>query len=380
MAKPGRSAAVPQSKEKVLIALSGGPDSAVAGALMKSQGFDLVGIHVRKGEAARAICAAGQKRDAVRVAQQLEIPLIQVDADELFEAEVLDPLVHATLQCVRSASCGRCHQKVLIASLFRKAKELGLNRLVTGHYVNLQQDVLAKEVRLLRASDLERDQSHLLAGMEVEQLSRLILPLGDLTRHLTDRMLQEIGLSDLGRSSCPLQGAGTPSFAIQLTEKRAAESLFRPGIIRTQLGRVLADHTGQQRYQVGQKVDLGALTQGEEFYVVGVLPSQDAVVVGPKEALKRSVFIANRAWWLRPANQLRGLECEVWLDPAAPLVPAHITFHANGMVEVELSKPVIGLQPGQLVVFYRNDEVLGSARIDPIQSTHWALEAPPSAG
>ncbi len=361
------------TKKRILLALSGGPDSAVAGALLRSQGFDLVGIHVAKGELGQKICAGGVRRDPARVAKVLEIPLIHVDAAGLYEAEVIDPLVHAAMQCYRPASCTCCHQKVLIPALFKKVEELGLDGLATGHYVKLHYDQLAQEVRLGRASDLERDQSYLFAGVDLAHLSRMLAPLGDLTRHLTFRLLQESGLEDLARSKCPLEGAGAPAFSQGLVENRVAKSLFRPGIIRTKPGRVLSDHGGQYRYRVGQKIDLGSLTQGEEYFVLGVVPSQDAVVIGPRSELARSAFIANGAWWLRANDELRGLECEIWFDPGVPLAPARVVFHSNQTLTVELTMPVVGLEPGQVVVFYREGEVLGTARVDPLQSAKWAL-------
>lgn len=363
-------------RKRVLLGLSGGPDSAVAGALLKNQGYELIGFHLDYGPIEKRACRARLKRDPEAVARALEISWSKASVVDQYEAQVLDPLTHATLQAQRFSACETCHTQILLPALLAKAKDVGADAVATGHYAKLQADQLSGEVRLGQASDIERDQSYLLAGLSAESLHSVMMPLGDLTRHLTTRLLQEVGLDGLGRGECPFRNGGTRVWDQAWARSRTAESMFRPGIIRTREGRVLADHTGVHQYRVGAKVELGTLAPGEAFYVLGILTSEETVVVGTAQELRLSRFVVAHTRWLRPQNELKGADCDVWLAAGAPLVPGRLSFFANQLVSVHLKSPVEGLEPGQSVVFYHEGEVLGSGVVDPMQSSRWAVEPP----
>jgi tRNA-specific 2-thiouridylase len=361
-------------RKRVLLGLSGGPDCAVAGALLKNQGYEIIGFHLDYGPLDKRVCRARLVRDPERVAKALEISWSKTTVEEVFEAEILDPLTHSVLQALRLPACEICHSKILIPTLLKKAQEISADAIATGHYAKLQTDHLTGEVRLARAADTERDQSYLLAGLSAGQLRNVLMPLGDLTRHLTTRLQQEFGVGELPRGTCPLRDGGDPKWAKAYTEKNASMSLFRHGIIRTRQGRVLADHTGIYQYRIGAKLELGTLSPGEEFFVLGVLPAEEAVVAGTREELAHVEFLVAQARWLRPQDELRGVKCEIWLSYGIEPVPAEVRFYANQMVGVQLKAPVLGLEPGQPVVFYREGEVIGSGVLDPMQASRWALE------
>ena len=346
----------------------------MAGALLKNQGYDLIGYHLDFGPIENRVCRARLKREPEAVAKALEISWSKTSVVDQYEAEVLDSLAHATLQALRYPACEICHTKILLPALLKKAQEVGAEYVATGHYAKLQADQLSGEVRLGRASDEERDQSHLLAGVSAAHLRTVLMPLGDLTRHLTDRLQQEVGMGALTRGECVLKVGGAKKWDTVWTQGRTAPTLFRSGIIRTRQGRVLSDHTGVYQYRIGSKVELGSLAPGEEFYVLGILVAEETVMVGTKEELARTRFLVTQTKWLRPQNQIRAVECDLWLAPGVDLVPVSLSFYANGIVSVQMGIPVLGLEPGQPVVFYREGEVLGGGIIDPMQASRWAVE------
>src|SRR5690606_32307061 len=135
----------------------------------------------------------------------------------------------------------------------------------------------------------------------------------------------------------------------------------------------LADHTGIYQYRIGAKLELGPLSPGEEPCALGGLPAEEAVVAGPLEELARTAFLVAQTRWLRPQNHLRGAECDVWFAHGVETAPARLNFCANAMAGVQLKAPVLGLEPGQPVVFYREGEVLGTGIVDPMQASRWAV-------
>jgi tRNA-specific 2-thiouridylase len=141
------------------------------------------------------------------------------------------------------------------------------------------------------------------------------------------------------------------------------------------VGRVLSEHYGIATFRVGQKLEYqSAVNPNEEWFVMGFQPSSETVIAGEAYEMARSTFLARRARWIKAPNLLNGMRVDVFFDPGEPKVPAFIRFYENEMVRVDLETPVSGIDPEQTIVFYHENEVLGSAQVDPEDASRWAVE------
>jgi tRNA-specific 2-thiouridylase len=348
---------------RVVVAMSGGVDSSVTAALLKEQGYDVVGVTLQLYDHGVAVgkkgaCCAGQDiQDARQVAERLGIPHYVLDYESRFRAEVMDSFADAYVRGETPVPCIACNRTVKFRDLLKTARELGAEALATGHYV---QRVLGDGgPELHRGADPARDQSYFLFGTTHEQLDYLRFPLGHLpkseTRALAERFDLPVAEKPDSQDICFVPG-GDYAAVVQKLRPEAVE----PGEIVDLKGRVVGRHDGIVHFTVGQRrgLALGARdgTDNDPLYVVRLDPENRRVVVGPRAALGRTDIALYDLNWIGPVLEGR-VPVQVRVRSSQTLRPAEIELLGEGAT-VRFTEPEIGVSPGQACVVY--DAATGS--------------------
>ncbi|MEX1061059.1 MAG: tRNA 2-thiouridine(34) synthase MnmA [Methyloceanibacter sp.] len=342
---------------RVVVAMSGGVDSSVVAALMKAEGYDVVGVTLQlydHGEAVgrKGACCAGQDiQDARRVAERLQIPHYVLDYEARFAKAVMGEFADSYLQGETPVPCVACNQKIKFHDLLETAAGLGASALATGHYVRSKPG--ARGWELYRAADKERDQSYFLFATTREQLAFLRFPLGRLDKDETRKLARDFGLEVAEKSDSQdicFVPTGRYTQVIERLRPGAAEA----GDIVHVDGRVLGRHSGIINYTIGQRKGIGVAAQ-EPLYVLRLNASAREVVVGPREALRTRVIKLRDVNWLGDepfeAFAAAGEEILARIRSSGPLQPARLSLEEDGFT-VEFAHGEDGVSPGQACVFY----------------------------
>lgn len=359
---------------RVLAALSGGVDSAVAAARAVDAGHDVVGVHMALSRnrdqfrtGSRGCCSIEDAGDARRAADVLGIPYYVWDLSERFEQTVVADFL-AEYEAGRTPNpCVRCNEHIKFEALLDKAVALGFDAVCTGHYARVvtRDDVHGPVRELHRAADAAKDQSYVLAVMGPARLARAMFPLGDVASK--DEVRAEAARRGLGVSAkpdsydiCFVADGDTPGF---LRERLGS----RPGDVVDVDGRVLGRHDGAYAFTVGQRKGLGLdgpSADGRPRYVVDVQPATGTVVVGAAELLTVGSLEGERAVWFdAAAGHGREVACAVQVRAHGTPVPARGRALPDGGLRVDLEGTLRGLAPGQSVVLYDGTRVLGHATV-----------------
>jgi len=378
---------------RVVVAMSGGVDSSVVAALLKSQGYDVVGITLQLYDHGQAVgrkgtCCAGQDiQDARRVAETLQIPHYVLDYEARFKQAVMGEFADSYLNGETPVPCVACNQKIKFHDLLETAEGLGAAALATGHYVKSVPSGTGWELH--RAEDKERDQSYFLFATTQKQLSFLRFPLGDRPKEETRKLAREFGLAVAEKSDSQdicFVPTGRYTHVIERLRPGAAE----PGSIVHVDGRVLGRHGGIINYTIGQRKGIGVAAP-EPLYVVKLDAARREVVVGPREALRARTLTLRDVNWLGDepfeAAAGHGVEVLARIRSTGPLQPATVSLE-NGTVLVDLAQGEEGVSPGQACVFYAatggGERLLGGGWIKSAEGGAWLVEngfaAPASRG
>ncbi len=350
---------------RVVVAMSGGVDSAVAAALAKRRGLDVVGITLQLYDHGAAVgrkgaCCAGQDiYDARRVADQLQIPHYVLDFEERFRKTVINDFADSYAQGRTPIPCVRCNQRIKFGDLFAIADDLGAAALVTGHYARR-----LPGPELHRAVDASRDQTYFLAQTTPAQLERLRFPLGALLKREVRRLADELGLKVAAKPESR-DICFVPSGHYSEVVRRLRPDAAEPGPIVDVDGREVGTHGGLANYTVGQRRGLGVAT-GQPLYVLGLERERRAVVVGPKRALVVPAFRVNEVNQLVAHDALVG-PVEVKHRAHEAAVAARLEPDSDG-IRVVLGEPGFGIAPGQACVVYSGSRVLAGGFIDHVET------------
>ncbi|WP_333825984.1 tRNA 2-thiouridine(34) synthase MnmA [Pinisolibacter sp.] len=352
---------------RVVVAMSGGVDSSVVAALLKREGYDVVGVTLQlydHGEAThrKGACCAGQDiLDARRVAEAIGIPHYVLDYEDRFQEAVIDRFAESYLAGETPVPCVACNQTVKFHDLLDTARSLGAQALATGHYVASR--LLPSGHRgLFRPVDLDRDQSYFLFATTQDQLDFLRFPLGNLPKSETREIARSLGLPVADKHDSQ-DICFVPSGRYAEVIERLKPDAVEPGEIVHVDGRVLGRHEGIIRFTVGQRRGIG-VSVGEPLYVVHLDADRRRVVVGPREALMTRRLHLREVNWLgdEPIEAIPAEGLEIWAKVRSTRAPQPaLLFHDADGVTVELIEGEHGVAPGQAAVFYDAGE--GAARV-----------------
>ena len=362
----------------VVIAMSGGVDSSTVAAVLQEQGHPIVGLTMQlwnqrrlpelqgDGPKQHRCCSLDDVYDAKRVAQHLNFPHYVVNFEEQFEQRVVRPFVDQYLAGRTPIACTNCNTDVKFEPLLRMARQIGAERLATGHYARIRKNEQSGRWELLRARDESKDQSYFLWGLSQDQLSSSEFPLGELTKEEVRALARSTNLPVAEKPEsmelCFVPAGNYVQF-IQAYSKDVGISLSQAeGEIVTEDGAVVGHHDGIHNFTIGQRKGLG-FSAGKPLYVLSIDPENNRVVVGDDDSLRTTSFEVNDVNWVsigQPSGSIRAtVKIRHKHEPAGATVQpvdantARITFDA----------PQRAITPGQGAVFYDGDRVLGGAWI-----------------
>jgi tRNA-specific 2-thiouridylase len=365
MSQPLNSLGLPKppAATRVVAAMSGGVDSSVVAALLKRDGYDVVGITLQLYDHGAAVkkkgaCCAGQDiHDARRVAESLAIPHYVLDYEERFRKAVMADFAASYARGETPIPCVRCNERVKFGDLLQLARELGADALATGHYVRRVMGAAGPELH--QAADPARDQSYFLFATTREQLELLRFPLGSRPKSEVRAIAAELGLGVADKPDSQdicFVPQGRYSDVVQRLKPGAAE----PGEIVHLDGRVIGQHPGIIHFTVGQRKGLGLAGEAEPLFVLALDAAGRRVTVGPREALRTKSVQLTDVNWLAEAPT----ECLAKVRSTRAPVPARVTASSPRSAEVELLSGEEGVAPGQACVFYEESgRVLGGGWI-----------------
>jgi len=367
------------ASETIAVAMSGGVDSSAVAALLRAEGHTLVGLTLQLWNQRRLAghegmpesvqgrcCSIDDVYDARRVAEKLGIPYYLVNQEARFEAEVVKPFVSEYLAGRTPIPCTLCNNHLKFDALLVTARQIGAEKIATGHYARNRYDETRGRWILSRPADRSKDQTYFLFGLTQEQLSRTLFPLGEMTKPVVRQRAAEAGLALAQKPDsqeiCFIPGGDYSLFLKAYLEDVGEEQPDLTGELVSSSGEVLGRHGGIHTVTVGQRKGLG-LTSRNPLYVLEIDPESHAVTVGGEQELMSRELVADRLNWISIAELTEPMRVMAKIrhrhEPAwATLSPA-----GDGLARVVFDEAQRAITPGQAAIFFDGDEVVGGGWI-----------------
>lgn len=357
------------NSKRVIAAMSGGVDSSVTAALLLEHGFEVIGVTMRLGfqddanhnSARPACCSMESVEDARGVAAQLGIPFYAVNYEAAFKELVVDYFCEEYSAGRTPNPCIICNEKLKFGKLLHLAHELEANYVATGHYARISHDADTNRYILRKGVDAQKDQSYALFSLTQDQLRHTLTPLGDYTKPEVRNMAESISLKVSQRPESQELCFIPDDDYNRFIQERMSDRV-KPGPMLNMAGNVVGEHRGIQFYTIGQRKGLGAF--GKPMYVVKVDPTANTIIIGTKDDLKVDRLTASCANFISipKLDEPTKVKAKIrYNDPGADAVASPLS---DDGFEVIFHQPRIAVTPGQAVVLYDGDTVLGGGWID----------------
>jgi tRNA-uridine 2-sulfurtransferase len=351
---------------RVVVAMSGGVDSSVAAALLVEAGYDVVGVSMQlydqeQGDARFGTCCTiDDLHDARRVAAVLGIPHYIVNLERRFEEVVVGNFVREYAAGRTPIPCAHCNSELKFSTLVEQALGFEATHVATGHYARVTCDDGGR-FRLWRGADNRKDQGYFLFGLTQAQLARVMFPVGDRSKDEVRRIAQAKGLPVADKpDSQEICFAPDGDYAAVVDRILPGR---RSGLIVDLAGRVVGRHDGVHHFTIGQRKGLG-IASAEPLYVVRLDAARQLVTVGPRASVDTAACTASGVNWISGVAPASPVRAEAQIRHRHPAAGATIEPIADGRAAVTFDLPQTAITPGQALVFYRGDEVLGGGWID----------------
>jgi tRNA-specific 2-thiouridylase len=367
------------SAKTIAVAMSGGVDSSTVAAMLRAEGHQVVGLTMQLWNQRRLAgregmpeqvqgrcCSIEDVYDARRVAEDLGIPYYVVNHEERFESDVVRPFVTEYLSGRTPIPCSLCNNHLKFDQLLITARQIGADLLATGHYARCEFDHERERWLLRRAADPAKDQTYFLFGLRQEQLSRTRFPLGNMTKPQVRQLAREHGLALAEKPDsqeiCFVPGGDYKRFIDAYLAEQGEALPDTSGEVVTTAGRVIGHHEGIHNFTVGQRKGLGVAT-GSPLYVINIDGGKGQVTVGGNDSLLSSRLLARQVNWISVDGLHAPTRVQAKIRHRHEPAPATLENASDGEVRVIFDEPQRAITPGQAVVFYDGDIVIGGGWI-----------------
>lgn len=350
--------------------MSGGVDSSVAAALLQRQGYEVIGATMKlwsdtstgPADTERSCCTLSAVEDARRVAQKLEIPHYVFNFQAAFEHDVIDYFTAEYMTGRTPNPCIACNRHLKFGALLQKARELEADFVATGHYAQIDSNGQNGKYRLLKGLDERKDQSYVLYHLDQYSLARFLLPLGCLTKPETRKLASEFGFTVANKPESQ-EICFIPDNDYRRFLQERVPGLLKPGPFVSPAGQVLGTHKGFACYTVGQRKGLG-IALGQPMFVSAIDPATNRVTIGPETDIFSSRLTARDVNWISGDPPRESLRLMAKIRYSAQESPALLTPLPDGRIEIHFETRQRAITPGQSVVLYEGNCVLGGGIID----------------
>jgi tRNA-specific 2-thiouridylase len=345
---------------KIVVAMSGGVDSSVAAALLKKEGHDIIGatMHILPAD----MQEPDTEIDAKKVADKLGIPHCVMDLRDIFARQVIADFCHEYRRGRTPNPCIRCNRYIKFGALLERARKMGADFIATGHHARIELDKATGRYLLKKGADQQKDQSYFLCQLTQEQLQHTLFPIGNLTKDRVREIAVELNLPVAARPEsqeiCFIPDDDYPQF-LKSYIPWAAE----PGPILDEQGNTLGQHHGITGYTIGQRHGLGIAT-AEPLYIIAIAPDQNAVVVGTREQTYGRKLTATNLNWIATARTEQPFRVKARVRYRHPEAEATVSPLDEDRVYVKFTEPQMAITPGQAIVFYDGDTLVGGGIIN----------------